>query len=216
MLLLDGCYPQLLSNLKKSQSILTFQTSVGKTKLQLKEIASAKMIIGSTSPPTLLLALLLLFIGLLSASVVVMRMVAHNLVLQTRFEESSKREKDIARKNRQLEAEIEERKRAEADRGKLEMQLQRGQKMEAIGMLAGGVAHDLNNILTGIVSYPDLLLMQLPEKSALKKPIMTIKKSGEKATAIVQDLLTMARRGNLHIHQNGLYQSAYRQLRKGE
>jgi CheY-like chemotaxis protein len=67
--------------------------------------------------------------------------------------------------------------------------------MEAIGTLAGGVAHDLNNILSGIVSYPELLLMDLPHKSPLRKPILTIQKSGEKAAAIVQDLLTLARRG---------------------
>lgn len=58
-----------------------------------------------------------------------------------------------------------------------------------------GVAHDLNNILSGIVSYPELLLMQLPENSPMRKSIMTIQKSGEKAAAIVQDLLTLARRG---------------------
>ena len=67
--------------------------------------------------------------------------------------------------------------------------------MEAIGTLAGGVAHDLNNILSGIVSYPELLLMHLPEDSLLRKPISTIKKSGEKAASIVNDLLTLARRG---------------------
>ena len=78
---------------------------------------------------------------------------------------------------------------------KLEAQLQRAQKMEAIGTLAGGVAHDLNNILSGLVSYPELLLMDLPDDSPLKKPIRTIQKSGEKAAAIVQDLLTLARRG---------------------
>jgi PAS domain S-box-containing protein len=78
---------------------------------------------------------------------------------------------------------------------KLETQLQRAQKMEAIGTLAGGVAHDLNNILSGLVSYPELLLMDLPEESPLKKPIQIIQKSGEKAAAIVQDLLTLARRG---------------------
>ncbi len=78
---------------------------------------------------------------------------------------------------------------------KLEAQLQRAHKMEAIGTLAGGVAHDLNNILSGLVSYPELLLMDLPEDSLLRKPILTIKKSGEKAAAIVQDLLTLARRG---------------------
>jgi len=67
--------------------------------------------------------------------------------------------------------------------------------MEAIGTLAGGVAHDLNNVLSGIVSYPDLLLMQLPEDSPLRKPILTIQNSGGKAATIVQDLLTLARRG---------------------
>ena len=78
---------------------------------------------------------------------------------------------------------------------KLEAQLQRAQKMEAIGTLAGGVAHDLNNVLSGLVSYPELLLMDLSDDSPLKKPILTIQKSGEKAAAIVQDLLTLARRG---------------------
>ena len=73
-------------------------------------------------------------------------------------------------------------------------QLQRAEKMETVGTLAGGVAHDLNNLLSGIVSYPELLLMQLPEDSPFRKPIATIQKSGEKAVAVVQDLLTLARR----------------------
>jgi len=77
----------------------------------------------------------------------------------------------------------------------LEVQLQRAQKMEAVGTLAGGVAHDLNNILTGIVCYPDLLLTQVPNDSPLRKPIQTMKASGKKAAAIVQDVLTLARRG---------------------
>jgi len=78
---------------------------------------------------------------------------------------------------------------------RLEEQLQRAQKMEALGTLAGGVAHDLNNLLSGIVSYPELLLMDLPNNSPLRQPLATIKKSGENAAAIVQDLLTLARRG---------------------
>jgi PAS domain S-box-containing protein len=81
------------------------------------------------------------------------------------------------------------------ERKELENQLVRAQKMEAIGILAGGVAHDLNNILSGLVSYPELLLMGLPQDSPLRKPILTIQKSGEKAAAITQDLLTLARRG---------------------
>lgn len=81
------------------------------------------------------------------------------------------------------------------DKIHMETQLRQAHKMETIGRLAGGVAHDLNNILSGIVSYPDLLLIDLPHDSPLRDPVLTIKKSGEKAATIVQDLLTLARRG---------------------
>jgi signal transduction histidine kinase len=86
-------------------------------------------------------------------------------------------------------------KAAQREKAELEAQVRRAEKMEAIGTLAGGVAHDLNNILSGILSYPDLLLFDLPPKSRLRGPILTIKKAGERAAAIVQDLLTLARRG---------------------
>lgn len=56
------------------------------------------------------------------------------------------------------------------------------------------MAHDLNNILSGIVGYPDLLLSQLPQESPLRKPIALIQQSGFKAAEIVQDLLSLARR----------------------
>ena len=85
--------------------------------------------------------------------------------------------------------------KTENEKRQLEAQLQRGQKMEAIGTLAGGVAHDLNNILSGIVGYPELLLMDLPADSPFRNSILAIQKSGLKAAAIVQDLLTLARRG---------------------
>jgi PAS domain S-box-containing protein len=71
--------------------------------------------------------------------------------------------------------------------------LARSKKMESLGLLAGGVAHDLNNVLSGIVSYPELLLLDLPDDSQFRKPIETIKESGDRAVAIVQDLLTVAR-----------------------
>ena len=76
-----------------------------------------------------------------------------------------------------------------------EAKLKRAQKMEALGTLAGGVAHDLNNILPSLISYPDLILMELAPDSPLRKPILGIKQSGEKASALAQDLLTLARRG---------------------
>ncbi|HLZ20060.1 MAG TPA: ATP-binding protein, partial [Smithellaceae bacterium] len=90
---------------------------------------------------------------------------------------------------------ISDRKAAQSKQQELEKQISRAQKMEALGSLAGGVAHDLNNILSGIVSYPDLILMDLPKDSALRRPLETIKESGLKASAVVQDLLTLARRG---------------------
>ena len=74
-----------------------------------------------------------------------------------------------------------------------EEKLVRYKKMESLGLLAGGVAHDLNNVLSGIVSYPDLLLLKLPNDSPIRESIETIKASGRRAAAIVQDLLTVAR-----------------------
>jgi signal transduction histidine kinase len=86
-------------------------------------------------------------------------------------------------------------RKAAAERERLEEQLQRAQKMEAIGMLAGGVAHDLNNVLSGLVSYPQLLLMDLPADSPMRERVEKIQASGERAAHIVQDMLTLARRG---------------------
>jgi len=102
---------------------------------------------------------------------------------------------ELSTANLELKNEIEVRKKAEYDRRQLETQLAHARKMEAIGTLAGGVAHDLNNVLSAIVGYPDLILMDLPKDSPLRPPVQTIQNSGKKAAAIVQDLLTLARRG---------------------
>ena len=83
--------------------------------------------------------------------------------------------------------------KAEEEKKILETKLVQAQKMEAIGLLAGGVAHDLNNILSGIVSYPELLLMQLPLDSKLRTSIQAIHESGRRAAEVVADLLTIAR-----------------------
>jgi len=86
-------------------------------------------------------------------------------------------------------------KEAEKEKEILKERLSHLEKMEAIGRLAGGVAHDLNNVLSAVVGYPDLMMKNLPPDSPFNKYITTMKKSGQKAAAIVEDLLTLARRG---------------------
>jgi signal transduction histidine kinase/ActR/RegA family two-component response regulator len=98
-----------------------------------------------------------------------------------------------ARLYEELKEQLQECKQAAQALRKSEEKLTRAKKMEALGLLAGGVAHDLNNVLSGIVSYPELLLLDLPKESKLRKPIETIQETGHRATAIVQDLLTVAR-----------------------
>jgi len=90
---------------------------------------------------------------------------------------------------------ITQRRQALQEKEELQQKLERARKMEALGLLAGGVAHDLNNVLSGVVSYPSLMLMKLPSDSSLRQNLMKMKSSGEKAAEIVQDLLTLARRG---------------------
>ncbi len=128
----------------------------------------------------------------------------------------SERTADLAATNTRLSREIKERELAARENERLQFQLQQAKKMEAIGTLAGGVAHDLNNILSGLVSYPELLLLDLPPGSPLREPILTIKKSGEKAASIVQDLLTLARRGVTVTEQISLNKIVTEYLRSPE
>lgn len=107
----------------------------------------------------------------------------------------AERTSELSQVNEKLLDEIRERIDNEKKRQELEAKLNRAEKMEAIGALAGGVAHDLNNILSGIMSYPELILLDLAPDDPLRKPIRTIQSSGEKAATIVSDLLTLARRG---------------------
>jgi len=90
---------------------------------------------------------------------------------------------------------ISEKKAMEKEKRALEEQLIRSKKMETLGLLAGGVAHDLNNILSGIVNYPELLAMDLEDDDPLKESLNIIQSSGNRAAEIVQDLLTLSRRG---------------------
>ncbi len=88
---------------------------------------------------------------------------------------------------------ITELKKALEETDTLEKKLYQAKRMETIGLMAGGVAHDLNNILSGLVGYPELILQSLPEDSALRPQIEAIQESGNRAAAVVADLLTVAR-----------------------
>ncbi len=77
---------------------------------------------------------------------------------------------------------------------RLEQQLRQAQKMEAIGQLAGGVAHDFNNILTAVTGYSSLLHMKLPEESPLKEYVIEIEKAAERGANLAKGLLAFSRR----------------------
>lgn len=88
---------------------------------------------------------------------------------------------------------VTEQKEAEQKRLDLEAALAKSKRMDALGLMAGGVAHDLNNILMGITGFPDLILHDLPADSDLRQPLETIRDSGNRAAAFVADLLTVAK-----------------------
>lgn len=88
---------------------------------------------------------------------------------------------------------ITDQKRLQEERLVLDEKMNRLRRMDALGVMAGGVAHDLNNILSGITAYPELLLDDLPEDSELIQPLEAIREAGMRAAAVVADLLTVTR-----------------------
>ncbi|WP_028582954.1 hybrid sensor histidine kinase/response regulator [Desulfogranum mediterraneum] len=75
----------------------------------------------------------------------------------------------------------------------LQEQLTDAKRMESLGLMAGSVAHDLNNILAGIITYPELLLLDLDENFKYREEITMVRDAGRRAAAVVDDLLTVAR-----------------------
>ena len=102
---------------------------------------------------------------------------------------------DNARLHDRMKRELADRKQAEEKNLRLAERLQQAEKMEALGTLAGGVAHDLNNVLGIVVGYAELLLNEVDKSNPIRSRLLNIMSGGEKAAAIVQDLLTLARRG---------------------
>ena len=110
--------------------------------------------------------------------------------------------RQVAERTAALQTELGERIQAEKEKERLQLEVHRAKKMEAIGMLAGGVAHDLNNILSGAVGYSDLLMKKTPDDSPILHYLKEIRESGRRAAAVVADLLTISRdaASDRHVH----------------
>ncbi len=102
-------------------------------------------------------------------------------------------QRQVRERTDDLETELRERIQAEKEKETLQQQVHRAKKMEAVGLLAGGVAHDLNNILAGAVGYSDLLMRKISSESPLQNYLQEIRESGRRAAAVVADLLTISR-----------------------
>ncbi len=104
--------------------------------------------------------------------------------------EAEKARSDLARER----AIREEHERMEASRAEIEAQLRQSQKMEAIGRLAGGIAHDLNNLLTPMIGCSDLLLAGWDSGDARRDDVEEIREAAERAASLTGQLLAFSRR----------------------
>jgi signal transduction histidine kinase/ActR/RegA family two-component response regulator len=102
-------------------------------------------------------------------------------------ERVQERTAELATTLKQLQAEMVERQRLAED-------LRQGQKMEAVGRLAGGVAHDFNNILAAIIGYTELTTLNMPASSPAWHQLQEVLRACQRAKALVQQILTFSRR----------------------
>ncbi|MFC1974964.1 response regulator [Chloroflexota bacterium] len=93
-----------------------------------------------------------------------------------------------------IDVDLTERKRAEEAQAQLEEQLRQTQKMETVGRLAGGVAHDFNNILTAILGFAELLLFRVKVDDKTRRYVDQIKSAAERAASLTNQLLAFSRK----------------------
>lgn len=91
------------------------------------------------------------------------------------------------------------RRRVEAGEEDLKKRLALSARMETLGIMAGGIAHDLKNLFNPVLSYPDFIADRLPPESELRGPVTRIKKAAAQAAELVQNFLALARRGKLEL-----------------
>lgn len=120
--------------------------------------------------------------------------------LQGEIEEREAAQQNLEEQATVLEEEIAERIRIEEEQAHLEEQLRQSHKMEAIGLLAGGVAHDFNNILSVIMGYGDLLVNALPVGKTHDNAAQILKAS-ERAAELTKGLLAFSRKQTFNLER---------------
>ncbi len=106
-------------------------------------------------------------------------------------------EKRVEERTAELQREIIDRQSAQEALRHSEAQLRQAQKMEAVGRLAGGVAHDFNNILTAILGYAQMMLGRVGPGDPLRRPAEEIQKAGTRAASLTRQLLAFSRKQTL-------------------
>ena len=123
----------------------------------------------------------------------------------------------VAERTRALETELAERKRTEEQKARLEGQLLHAQKMESVGLLAGGVAHDFNNLLCVILNHTEIALESIREGDPLRENLLEVMKAGERATSLTRQLLAFSRKQVMQpvpLSLNKIAQATERMLRR--
>jgi len=122
----------------------------------------------------------------------------HNHIL---FRKLETKVADLEATKQALQKELAERRQIDAEKALLEEQLRHAQKMEAIGQLAGGVAHDFNNILSAIVGYSSLATTRMEPDDPNRRYLEQILASADRATTLIQTLLAFSRKQAIQLEK---------------
>ncbi|HMJ15434.1 MAG TPA: PAS domain-containing protein, partial [Polyangiaceae bacterium] len=129
----------------------------------------------------------------------------------------AERTAELTQKNLELERQISDRERAERSLRQTEQRLVHAQKMEAIGRLAGGVAHDFNNMLSAILGHVGLALNDVGAADPLREDLQQIKQAAERAASLTQQLLAYGRRQTMQpriVDLNAIVSDTQRMLKR--